>query len=80
MKIEKGTIIRTVLLVIALINQFLTIAGRPVLPFTDEMVNELVSWGFTAVTAAVAWWKNNSYTQAALKGDVAMKAEREKNA
>ena len=25
--------------------------------------------GFTTVAALIAWWKNNSFTQAALAGD-----------
>lgn len=69
MKIEKGTIIRTVLLVLALVNQVLTLFGVSPLPFENELISELLSLLFTAVTAGVAWWKNNSFTQAAIAAD-----------
>ena len=69
MKIEKGTIIRTVLLVLALVNQVLTLFGVSPLPFENELISELLSLVFTAVTAGVAWWKNNSFTQSAIAAD-----------
>ncbi len=69
MKIQKGTVIRTVLLLLALINQVLTVCGLSPLPFEDELVSELISLLFTAAAAIVAWWKNNSFTQAALAAD-----------
>lgn len=70
--ITKGTIIRTVCLVLALINQGLTMAGRSPLPIDDELVNDLLSMIFTAAAALWAWWKNNSFTQPALVGDEVM--------
>lgn len=69
MKIEQGTIIRTVLLVVALINQALTIAGHSVLPISDEQLTEFLSMGFTIVTALWSWWKNNSFTKSAKMAD-----------
>lgn len=71
-KIKLDTIIRTVCLVLALVNQGLTIAGYPLLPISDEQVSELLTLGFTVVTALWAWWKNNSFTQAALVADEIM--------
>lgn len=69
MKIEAGTIIRTVLLVIALVNQVLTLTGHSVLPVSDEQLTELISTIFTVVTALIAWWKNNSFTSKAIAAD-----------
>ena len=71
-KIELGTIIRTVCLVLALINQGLTMAGHSLLPITDEQVAEGLTLAATIVTSLIAWWKNNSFTQAALEGDKVM--------
>lgn len=68
-KIEKGTVIRTVLLLIALANQVLTALGRAPLPFADETVTALIGTLFTAAAAAAAWWKNNSFTEAAIRAD-----------
>ena len=69
MKIEAGTSIRTFLLVIALVNQVLTLAAHSVLPVSDEQLTELISTIFTVVTALIAWWKNNSFTSKAIKAD-----------
>lgn len=73
MKISKGTIIRTAILVIAIINNALALAGKSPLPIDDEMVTETVSFGATAITAMIAWWKNNSFTSNAIKADELLK-------
>lgn len=67
--IKLETIIRTVCLVLALINQALTMAGHSILPVTDEQVAEFLSLVFTIVTSLWAWWKNNSFTKAAIEAD-----------
>lgn len=69
MSVKLDTIIRTVCLVLALVNQGLTIAGKSPLPIKDEQINELISLAFTIVTSVWAWWKNNSFTQAAIVAD-----------
>ena len=68
--VKTDTIIRTVLLIVALINQALTIAGHPVLPISDEQITELLSLALTVGASLWAWWKNNSFTQAAIRADV----------
>ena len=77
MNISKGTIIRTVLLALALINQILTATGHSIIPISDEQVTEFISLGFTVITAVVAWWKNNSFSEAAIKADEYMKGIKE---
>jgi len=69
MRVEKGTIIRTILLVVALVNQALVISGKNTLPFSEEQMTEFLSMVFTGVTAISAWWKNNSFTKEAIIGD-----------
>ena len=73
MNITSGTIARTIILVLALLNQILTAMGHSVINISDESINTLISTGFTIVTAIVAWWKNNSFTQSALKADEVMR-------
>ncbi len=66
---DKGTVIRTVLLFMALINQALILIGKPILPISEEQVTSLAetlylafSMIFTIVTTLVAWFKNNYVT------------------
>ncbi|MBR2593585.1 MAG: phage holin [Firmicutes bacterium] len=66
---KADTIIRTAVLALALFNQCLAAAGRPVLPIEEESVNQLVSAAFTVCAAVAAWWKNNSFSQAAIEAD-----------
>lgn len=73
MNITSGTIARTIILVLALVNQILTAMGHSVINISDESINTLISTGFTIVTAVIAWWKNNSFTQSALKADEVMR-------
>ena len=72
MKIKTSTIVRTALLVLAIINNFLSIFGKAVLPITDEQVELIVSTIITVIVAVINWWKNNSFTKPALEGDILM--------
>jgi len=76
-KIESGTIIRLVLLVLALANQILSMLGYPVLPIADEQVESVVSVLFTVVVSLVAYWKNNSFTKPAIEADKLLKEMKE---
>ena len=69
MKITASTVARTVVLAIALANQILTASGINPLPFAEETVYELLTALFTLGAAAVAWWKNNSFSKEAIKAD-----------
>lgn len=68
-KIETGTIVRTAVLMFALVNQGLTISGHNPLPFTNEEAGQAVSSLLTTGASLWAWWKNNSFTQAAIAAD-----------
>ena len=76
MNITSGTLARTIILALALINQILSATGHPVLPIEDAQVETLVSTAWTVIAALIAWWKNNSFTAAAQKGDAVMKQEK----
>ena len=68
-KISGGTIARTACLLLALTNQILSACGKPVLPIESATVEQLVTAGITTVAALIAWWKNNSFTTAAIQAD-----------
>lgn len=59
---DKGTIIRTIVLFIALVNQFLVSFGLYEIPGTAEEQTAFITAVFTFVTAVIAWFKNNYVT------------------
>ena len=64
MKIDTGTIVRTILLILAWVNQILAMNHISPIP-VDEMT---ISTVITGIISLVAWWKNNNFTHAAHKG------------
>jgi SPP1 family holin len=72
MKIKADTIARTIILVVALINQILSVAGKPVLPISDDQIEKIVTLTFTIVVSLWTWWKNNSITRPAIEADQLM--------
>ncbi len=64
-RIDGGTISRFVILLLALINQALTMFGHPVLNIDDTTITQLVSLAWTAGSAIWCYWKDNDVTKAA---------------
>lgn len=79
LKVSKGTVIRTTLLILAILNNLLALFGKSPLPIDDETVEEVISFLFTTGAALAAWWKNNSFTSAALEGDALMRQMKERD-
>lgn len=67
--IPAATIARTVVLALALVNQLLSAAGKPVLPIDSASVEQWVTAGLTTAAAIWAWWENNSFTPEAIRAD-----------
>lgn len=76
MKIKVETIIRTITLALALVNQILTSTGHSVIPVSDDQIAEGISLAFTVGASLWAWWKNNSFSQAAIRADLTLDALR----
>ena len=76
LKISAGTVARTIVLLLGLVNQVLSMLGIPVLPIEDEAINTVVSTLWTVIAAVAAWWKNNSFTTAALEADQVLAEKR----
>ena len=72
-KISAGTVARTAVLIAALLNQILTFAGKNPLPFSDDDIYTAITNLATVAASLAAWWKNNSFTAAAIKADKVMK-------
>lgn len=72
-KISTDTIVRTIVLGIALLNQILTMCGINPLPWSEDEAYTITSTIVTAVASIWAWWKNNSFTKAAIEADKELK-------
>ena len=77
MKVKTETIIRTIVLILALVNQVLAIYGKDKIPITEDEVYQLITLVVTIGSALWAWWKNNSFTQPAIKADEYMEKLRQ---
>lgn len=66
--IDKATAIRTIVLIIALVNQALIAFGLSPFPFTSQEIEVGLSYIFTVVATLWAWWKNNDVTPEAQEG------------
>lgn len=71
-KISADTIIRTILLVVTLINAVLTMTGHNPLPFAEDELYTALSCLATIGATVWAWWKNNSFTAEAIEADAYM--------
>lgn len=80
MKVSKETVVRTVVLIFALVNQLLTAAGKNPLPWSEGEIYQAGTAVLTAGAAVAAWWKNNSFTRPALTADKYLEALREEAA
>ena len=69
MKITAETIARTIVLALALFNQVLAICGKGQIQIAENDIYQIISLTFTSVAAVWSWWKNNSFTQNAIKAD-----------
>ena len=68
-KIKLETIIRTVVVAVALINQILAICGKDTLPLYESDIVQIITLVATIASSLWAWWKNNSFTQNAIEAD-----------
>lgn len=68
-KITDGTLARTLILILALLNQIFAIFGIDTINIEEDSIYQVISVLFTIGAAIVAWWKNNSFTQSAIAAD-----------
>lgn len=71
--ISVGTVARTICVFLALINQILVVTGNSVIPIKNETIEAFVTNGATIIATLIAWWKNNSFTSAAITADKTMR-------
>lgn len=68
-----STIIRTVVMLLTIINTILTMTGHNPLPFSEEELYSGLSVLFNTIVVLWVWWKNNSFTKAAIEADSIMR-------
>jgi len=69
LRITKGTIVRTALLAIIIINMILKSLGLKIIEVTESQVAEFIEMLISTATIIVAWWENNSISQNAIRAD-----------
>lgn len=77
MKITKSTIVRTILVALVIINFVLEKCGIDVIPADEYTVLMFVETAIEIAILAVGFWKNNSFTDKAIKADEFLKNLRE---
>lgn len=77
MKVKTETIIRTIVLILALANQVLAIYGKQKIPITEDEIYQLITLIVTIGASLWTWWKNNSFTQPAIQADEYMEKLRQ---
>ncbi len=69
MRVTKGTIIRTIMLALVIINMILKKLGFDVLNIEEDTVTGFVSALLEIAIIVVSFWKNNSFSENARKAD-----------
>ena len=64
---DKGTIIRTILQVLAYANQIVAVIGQT--SFAENQVYQWISLGITIAITLVSYWYNNNWTSMAKLGE-----------
>ena len=69
MKITKSTIVRLILVLLVLVNFILERCGVDIIPADESTILMFVETGIEIAILAVGFWKNNSFTEKAIKAD-----------
>lgn len=77
MKISKGTIVRTIMLIIVIINMILQHLGLDIINVDESQVLNFVEIVIELAVIIVSFWKNNSFTDNAIKADEFLQQLRE---
>lgn len=64
MKTDVGSIVRTIVFILAWVNQFLATKHISPIPVDEVTISTVI----TGVVSLITWWKNNNFSHAAQKG------------
>lgn len=73
MKISKSTIVRAILIAIVIINFILEKLGVDLIPADESQIAMIVETVIEIAVIVVGFWKNNSFSQAAIRADEFLK-------
>ena len=76
MKVKADTLARTIFLALTLINLILSAFGKVPLQLEESFIYEVCSLAAVLLASIAAWWKNNSFTKAAIKADEVLAKEK----
>lgn len=77
MKIEKSTIIRTILFALVIINFVLERCGIDIIPADEYAITMFVEYALEIGILICGFWYNNSYSKKALKAQEYLKQLKE---
>lgn len=77
MKITKGTIVRTIVLLVVMVNLVLERCGVDLIPTDESMILMFVETTIEIAAIIVGFWKNNSFSEKAIRADAFLKELRE---
>ncbi len=69
LKLDAGTITRSIVLLLTMVNAVLAMLGKDKIPFTENGVYETVTVLTTLGATIWAWWENNAFTHNARKAE-----------
>jgi SPP1 family holin len=64
MKTDVGSIVRTIVFILAWVNQFLATKNISPIPVDEVTISSII----TGAVSLWTWWKNNNFSRAAQKG------------
>ncbi|ASN70111.1 putative holin [uncultured Caudovirales phage] len=64
MKTDVGSIVRTIVFILAWVNQFLATKNISPIPVDEVTISSII----TGAVSLWTWWKNNNFSHAAQKG------------
>lgn len=79
MKISKGTIVRTIMIILVIVNMILGHLGYDLINVEENEVLEFVETIIEIAIIAVGFWKNNSFSEKAIKADKFLQELREES-
>jgi SPP1 family holin len=79
MKISKGTIVRTIMVAIIILNIILKQFNIDVINVSESEVLTFIEALIEVAIIVVGFWKNNSYTEKAIKADEFLKSLKDSN-